>query len=75
MTDAKLTQIIEQIEQAAAEVRDAQDVVKEHYATAKAEGYDTAILRKVIALRRKSADARAQEAALLDAYMAGLGMS
>ncbi len=38
-------------------------------------GYDTKILRKVIALRKRDADDIAEEEAVLDMYKAALGMS
>jgi uncharacterized protein (UPF0335 family) len=41
---------------------------------AKARGYDTAIMRKVIALRKRTPDDIAEEDALLETYMSALGM-
>jgi uncharacterized protein (UPF0335 family) len=48
--------------------------VKEVYAEAKGTGFDTTILRKVIALRKKDAAERQEEEAMLDVYLAALGM-
>ncbi len=43
-------------------------------AEAKALGYDTAVLRKVIAMRKRSADDIAEEEAILELYKQALGM-
>lgn len=48
--------------------------IKEVYAEAKANGFDTKILRKVVALRKKEAAAREEEQSMLELYMAALGM-
>lgn len=48
--------------------------IKEVYAEAKANGFDTKILRKVIALRKKEAAERVEEQAILETYMGALGM-
>jgi uncharacterized protein (UPF0335 family) len=48
--------------------------IKEVYAEAKANGFDTKILRKVISLRKKEAAERVEEQAILETYMGALGM-
>ena len=48
--------------------------IKEVYAEAKANGFDTKILRKVISLRKKDAAEREEEESMLDVYLAALGM-
>jgi poly(A) polymerase len=48
--------------------------IKEVYAEAKANGFDTKILRKVISLRKKEPSEREEEQSMLDVYMAALGM-
>ena len=47
--------------------------LKEVYAEAKADGFDTKIIRKVIRLRAQDAAARAEEQALIDLYMSATG--
>jgi len=44
------------------------------YAEAKSNGFDTKALRKIIALRKKDANAAREEAAILSTYMHALGM-
>ncbi|MCB1380717.1 MAG: DUF2312 domain-containing protein, partial [Alphaproteobacteria bacterium] len=48
--------------------------IKEVYAEAKANGFDTKILRKVISLRKKEAAEREEEQSMLDLYLSALGM-
>jgi uncharacterized protein (UPF0335 family) len=70
----ELKQFIERYERLEAEKKDIADAQKEVMAEAKGRGYDTAVIRKVIALRKKSADEIAEEEAVLDMYKAALGM-
>jgi uncharacterized protein (UPF0335 family) len=43
-------------------------------AEAKATGFDTKIMRKVVTLRKKDSAERQEEEALLDLYLGALGM-
>lgn len=74
VTAEELRQFVERYEQLESEKADIADQQKEVMSEAKGRGYDTAILRKIIALRKRSADDIAEEAAVLDLYMAALGM-
>jgi uncharacterized protein (UPF0335 family) len=75
VTSDELRQFVERYEQLEAEKAAIAETQKEVMAEAKGRGYDTAILRKIIALRKRSADDIAEEAAVLDLYMAALGMA
>jgi len=44
-------------------------------AEAKGRGYDTKVIRKVIALRKRQPDDIAEEEAVLELYKAALGMA
>lgn len=68
VTADELRQFIERIEHLAAEKQDIADQTKEVFAEAKARGYDTAVMRKVIARRKRDRDALAEEQAVLDMY-------
>ncbi len=70
----ELRQFIERWEQLEAEKADITEQQKEVMAEAKGCGYDTKIMRKVIKLRKQSADERAEEQAVLDIYLSALGM-
>jgi len=71
----ELRQFIERIERLDAEKKDLADQQKEVMAEAKARGYDTKVMRKVIALRKRDKDDIAEEEAVLDMYKEALGMS
>ena len=70
----ELRQFIEQYEQLDAEKKDVAERQKELMAEAKARGYDTKVMRKVIALRKRDKDDVAEEEAILEMYKAALGM-
>jgi uncharacterized protein (UPF0335 family) len=70
----ELRQIIERIEHLEEEKKGIADDIKEFYAEAKGKGYDTKILRKVIAIRKKPKDERDEEEAILEMYLTALGM-
>ena len=67
-------QSIEQYAQMEAEKKDVTERQKEIMAEAKARGYDTKVMKKVIALRKRDRDDIAEEEAILDMYKAALGM-
>lgn len=71
----QLRSIIERIENLEEEKKEISEQVKEVYAEAKGNGFDTKTLRKVIQLRKRSTDERQEEEALLDLYLSALGMA
>lgn len=72
VTAAQLRAIIERIERLESEKQDAADAQKDAYAEAKGDGYDTKIIRKVIARRKRDRDDLAEEEAILEVYEAAL---
>ena len=72
---AALRQFIERFERLEAEKSDIAEQQKEVMAEAKARGYDTKVIRKVIALRKRDADDIAEEEAVLEMYKEALGMA
>lgn len=74
MSNGQLRAIVERIERLEDDKKAISGDIREVYAEARANGFDTKIIRKVIALRKKEAAAREEEAALIDTYMAALGM-
>lgn len=68
----ELRAIIERIERLEAEKQDAVDAQKDVYAEAKGNGYDTKIIRKVVARRKRDRADLAEEAAILELYEAAL---
>ncbi|MEM9580950.1 MAG: DUF2312 domain-containing protein [Pseudomonadota bacterium] len=75
VTADELRQFIERVERLEAEKKDIADQQKEVMAEAKARGYDTKVMRKVIALRKREPDDIAEEEAVLEMYKEALGMS
>ena len=67
-----LQQIIERIEGLMAEKASLQDLIRQAFAEARAEGYDTKVMRKVIALRAMDPDERAEQEAIMDMYLKAL---
>ncbi|MBE9635755.1 DUF2312 domain-containing protein [Salipiger pacificus] len=70
----ELKQIVERFERLEIEKKEVADQQKEVMAEAKGRGYDTKVLRKVIALRKRDKDDIAEEEAVLEMYKAALGM-
>ena len=74
VADAELRQFIERIERLEAEKSDLAEVQKETFAEAKGRGYDTKVIRKIIAIRKRDANDLAEEEAITEMYLAALGM-
>jgi uncharacterized protein (UPF0335 family) len=74
VTADELRQFIERYEQLESEKKDVTNSQKELMAEAKGRGYDTKVMKKIIAIRKRKADAIAEEEAVLDMYKAALGM-
>jgi uncharacterized protein (UPF0335 family) len=74
VTADELRQFIERFEQLEAEKKDISEQQKELMAEAKDRGYDTKVMRKVIALRKRKPDEIDEEEAVLEIYKSALGM-
>jgi uncharacterized protein (UPF0335 family) len=75
VTADELRQFIERFEQLDSEKKDVTEQQKELMAEAKGRGYDTKVMRKVIALRKRKPDEIAEEEAVLELYKSALGMA
>ena len=75
VTADELRQFIERFEQLDSEKKDVAEQQKELMAEAKGRGYDTRVMRKVIAMRKRKPDELAEEEAVLELYKTALGMS
>lgn len=71
----ELIQYVERAERLAMEKKDIAEQEKELFAEAKGRGYDTKVLRKVIALRARDPNDVAEEEAIMDMYKSALGMA
>lgn len=74
VTADELRQFIERIEHLDAEKKDLANQQKEVMAEAKGRGYDTKVIRRVIALRKRDSDDISEEEAVLEMYKEALGM-
>ena len=75
VTADELRQFIERFERLEAEKKDVAEQQKEVMAEAKSRGYDTKVIRKVVALRKREPDDIAEEEAVLEMYKSALGMT
>jgi uncharacterized protein (UPF0335 family) len=66
---------IERIERMEEEKKAIADDIKEIYAEAKGNGFDTKVLRQIVRIRKQDHAERMEQEALLELYMAALGMS
>jgi uncharacterized protein (UPF0335 family) len=69
----KLKSLVERIERLEEDKAAVASDLKEVYAEAKGEGFDTKILRKVVRLRKADAAKRQEEEALIDLYISAIG--
>ena len=69
-----LKSFVERLERLEEEKKTLGDDIKDVYGEAKANGFDVAILRQVIKLRKQDAAERSEQETLLDLYLAALGM-
>ena len=74
MTNNQLRALIERIEHLEAEKAAIAADVKDVYAEAKGTGFDPKIIKKVIAIRKRSSHEVTEEQALIDTYMSAVGM-
>jgi len=81
MTDAnmvardQLRSFIERIERLEEEKSTIADDIKDVYGEAKATGFDSKILKKVIAIRKMDKDERMEQEAILETYLVALGIA
>ena len=71
----QLRSFIERVERLEEEKQTIQDDIKEVFAEAKGTGFDVKAMRTIIRLRKKEPAERQEEEAILDLYMAALGMA
>lgn len=74
VTAGELRAFVERFEKLDAEKKDLSDQQKEVMAEAKSRGYDTAVVRKIIALRKMDPQDISEAEAVLELYKEALGM-
>ena len=70
----QLKAIIERIERLEEEKKTISDDIRDVYAEAKGNGFDTKALRTIVRLRKQDANERAEAETILETYMQALGM-
>lgn len=73
-TDDRLELLISRIERLTEERKAIQSDIADVYTEAASAGYDKKVLRQVVKLRAMRPDERQEMQAVLDAYLAALGM-
>lgn len=71
----QLRSFVERIERLEEEKKTIADDIKDVYAEAKGNGFDTKVLRRVISLRKQDQNERQEMEAILDLYLQALGMA
>ena len=71
----QLRLLIERIERLEEEKKGISDDIKDVYAEAKSNGYDTKTMRAVVRLRKLEAHTRQEMDALLETYRSALGLA
>ena len=72
--DDKLESFIERLERLSEEKSNINIDMKEVFSEAKSSGYDTTIMRKILALRKMDIDERLEQETLLKTYKNALGI-
>jgi uncharacterized protein (UPF0335 family) len=74
MTNNQIKTIVERVERMEEEKLAITTDISEIYKEAKSNGFDTKIIKKIVALRKKDANKLAEEQAIMDLYLSALGM-
>lgn len=70
----QLRSIVERVERLEEEKKAITDDIRDVYAEAKANGFDTKVLRQVVRLRKQDLTERQEQDAVRDLYLQALGM-
>jgi len=70
----QLKAFIERVERLEEEKKAIADDIRDVYAEAKGNGFDTKALRTIVRLRKQDADERKEQETILETYMLALGM-
>jgi uncharacterized protein (UPF0335 family) len=70
----QLKAFVERVERLEGEKKAIGDDIRDVYAEAKANGFDTKALRVIVRLRKQDVDERREQEAILETYMHALGM-
>lgn len=71
----RLKSFIERVERLEEEKSAIAEDIKDVYAEAKATGFDTKVMRKIVSLRKMDTEKRREQDELLDLYKSAIGMA
>ena len=74
VTGERLKSLIERVERLEEEKAALAEDIREGYSEAKGSGFDVKIMRQIVRLRKMDTSDRQEQEAILDTYMAALGM-
>ena len=74
VTGERLKSLIERVERLEEEKAALAEDIREVYSEAKGRGFDVKIMRQIVRLRKMDTSDRQEQEAILDTYMAALGM-
>lgn len=74
VANGQLKALIERIERLEEEKAAIGDDIKDVYGEAKSAGFDTKVMRRIVALRKKDHATRKEEEAIMELYLSALGM-
>ena len=74
VTGERLKSLIERVERLEEEKAALAEDIREVYSEAKGSGFDVKIMRQIVRLRKLDTSDRQEQEAILDTYMAALGM-
>jgi uncharacterized protein (UPF0335 family) len=72
ITNNQLQSVIERIERMEVEKAAVAEDIKQIYLEAKGNGFDTKIIRKIVALRKRTVEEREAERAMIELYLGQL---
>jgi uncharacterized protein (UPF0335 family) len=75
VSTAQITTFVERIERISQDKQTFADDIKQVYAEAKSNGFDTKAIREIVKLRKIDANARQEQEAILDLYKSALNMA
>lgn len=73
-TAQQLKAFIERIERLEEEKKNIADDIKDVYAEAKGNGFDTKVIRKIVSIRKQDVNERKEQDEILSLYLQAIGM-
>ena len=75
VSGTRLKSLIERVERMSEEKRAISEDISDIYKEAKGTGFDPAIMRKIVSLRKQNVEKRREEKELIELYQSAIGMA